>query len=214
MLARKMLGSLCALAVVAAAQHAQAVTLDTLIGAGSITAGDLIFSNFQETGTMHASSITVHFTPTGIQFTADWNTVNGSDSAVISYDVKPITGTLVSSTLNMEGTVIVGNATASVGETIIDLVNNKTYSLQTFDGGLNNPQNSLTDTVKFDPETTHIHVIKSIDVAANSGGVASLNFVENLYSGGSGEPPIPEPMSLALLPLSLAALAIRRKIAK
>ncbi|MCL2647277.1 MAG: hypothetical protein FWD61_09775 [Phycisphaerales bacterium] len=214
--AKTIFGGLCALAVFAAAhQQAQAVTLDSLIGGGSITVGDLVFSNFNETGTLPASSITVNFTATGIQFTADWNTLSpNSDSSIISYDVAPVSGTLVSSTLNMGGNAVVGDASASVGETIFDLVNSKTYSLQAFDGGPGNPNNSLTDTVTFNPDTTAIHVIKSIDVAASDTGTASLNFVENIYTSGSGEePPIPEPMSLALIPLSVAALALRKKIA-
>jgi hypothetical protein len=61
-------------------------------------------------------------------------------------------------------------------------------------------------------------VIKSIDVAANgANSFAALNFVENTFvqtNGGGDQPSIPEPMSLALLPLGIAGLALRKKLAR
>jgi hypothetical protein len=52
-------------------------------------------------------------------------------------------------------------------------------------------------------------------VAAAANSSASLSFVDNIFNGGGNPPPaVPEPMALALVPLSLAAMALRRKVTR
>ena len=224
---KDLLGALGALTLFTAAQDIQAQTLSSIIGAGPVASGglvlpnlissNLVFFNFSETGTLPASSININFTSNGIEFTSGWTTITpGYDSSIIQFDVATTGGTITGTTLDMSGTTIVGNASASVGETITDLATNNIYSLQVFDGGAGNPNNSLSSSTTFNPAVTHIHIVKSIDVAAAANGMASLNFVENVFTGPATgvTPPVPEPMSLALIPLALAGVALRKKFVR
>lgn len=208
----------------AATQSAQAVTLQDLITAGTpVVSGNEVYTGFTSGGNLSASQVSVNFTSSGVQFTANWNTLTpGNDSSVISYTVSTApTANLVFSGagLDFAGQVILGNAKASVGETLTDPANPKTpYSMSVLYDGKGSADNNLTDSVTFNPSASSLRIVKSIDVAATGANAfASLNFVENTYTtakGNSLPPPVPEPMTLALLPLALVGLGLRKKLAR
>jgi len=113
------LGVVGALGLLAATQQAQATTLADLVSANSqIVSGNAVYSGFTDGGSLPASAVTVNFTDTGVQFTANWNTLTpGANSSVISYTVSALPGTVINQAdLFFGGQVIVNNATASVGE--------------------------------------------------------------------------------------------------
>src|ERR1035437_4521207 len=209
------------LGLLGAATAARATTLADLISSGTpVTSGGVVCSNFSETGKLAASSIVVNFTSNGVQFTGNWNTLMpGNNNAVIGYNVAvnpAVGGTLTSSGLFFAGQVIVHNASATVAESLTDTKTGKPYNMNVYYDGPGGLTDNLSANVNFNPAVTSLNIIKTIDVAASFGAFASLNFVENNFTGGgTGAPPppvIPEPMGLALLPLALAALGLRKKL--
>lgn len=204
-------------AALALAAPARAVSLDSLLGTGNmIVVGNTVYSNFSYGGTTPASSVVVTESATGLAFTTNtggWSTPTGS--SVISYDIDVTGATIETVGLGFTATAT-GGAAAFVGETVTDTVGNRDYSLQVFTDGDGPLPDTTSASVTLNPASTSLRVVKSIDVANAGNGSATITLVDNTFtqSGGGEEPAIPEPMSLALLPLGIAALALRKKLAR
>ena len=223
------LGVVGALGMAALSQQAQATTLADLMAAGTpVVRGNVVYSNFTDnaggsSGAMlPGSAITVNFSdPAGVSFSGNWNTLApGANHTAIGYTITTTGGTtLTGGQLFFAGQVVRGSAAASVGETLTDTVNSKDYSMSVYYDGAGGQTDNLRDSATFNPATTQLKVIKSIDVtAADANSFAAVNFVENTFTTGNGnggqQPGVPEPMSLALLPLGIAGLALRKKLSR
>jgi hypothetical protein len=181
-----------------------------------IVVGNTVYSDFTYGGTTPASAVVITQSTSGLAFTnntGSWTTPTGS--SVIGYTITVTGSTIETVGLGFTATAS-GGAAAFVGETVTDSVNKKDYSLQVFTDGAGPLADTTSASVTLAPAVNSLRVVKSIDVATAGTGSASITLVDNTFttSGGGEEPGIPEPMSLALLPLGIAGLALRKKLAR
>jgi len=217
------LGLVGGLGLMLASQATASTTLDKV---GTLTVGGLEFFDFSySSATLDASQVSVDVITTasgnpGLVFNAGWNTTASPVmDSVIDYKVRPVAGSgtvVTGGGLDIRDYSITGDATVSVGESITDNTNGKDYSMQVLHGaGFSIDSDSIT----INPSSSALTVSKDITLAKPMGSsdYAAVSWVDNTFttSGGSGStPPIPEPMTLALIPLGLAGLGLRKKLAR
>jgi len=188
---------LTVLAVAAVPAHA-GVPLSSLIPAGSVTSGNLTFSNFfySSTGDMPAATgVNVNVIPGGIEFQGAFLSLPGDSSdAFISYTVTVNSGTgATGASMSGNPAIIGGTGSMSVTDTFTPS-DPATMSIFSDVPGSTVNSNSVTfagPLLTFDAQ-------KDIEGVGgpltNGGGIASLSFVDQTYGGT-----VPEPTSILLM---------------
>lgn len=184
-----------------AAQPVRAVLLSDLIATGgTITSGDLVFSDFSYSNTNQfppATQVTVTAIANGLEFSGAFISTQtpGSDGA-IGYTVRTISGTLLTDAALTSDVFTNGVPGSSVAV------------IEGFAGLPNQLSNSATaggptinsDTTTFATPQSNLGVVKDVVAIAGPGGSAAVTVIDQTFSA------VPEPSSLVLLGSCLAGL--------
>ncbi len=208
--------TLALLLVFAGTAQAASVTLQSLLGGGTITSGNILFSDFSFTAltpvTVDPGSIFVNNnTPGTLEFSGSFavptsaGTVFDALLSFKAYSVFGITGVALESTAGTAGT-----GQAFIGEVVKDA---------TTGAGLGNLANLFNSAITWDSDAISfgqvdsVLVRKDISLSMGSKGVAVLSDFQQTFTTGNGSV-IPTPAAgLAGLSLLGLVLATRRRLA-
>ncbi len=198
------------------------VGLDSLLGGGSVTVGDLLFDNFTFTrsgfgtpGDASGINVTSLLPPpsAGIEFQSGFfATVNKWEDFLIQFDVTALNP---NHKLHDVGLYFNGSVTGDGFTSITETVTNKDSTSGHIGDVLAQifthtppPNQVLTDYAVLAFNTGKMHVKKDIYLNGGEYGTASISVIEQRYSQT-----VPEPMTLMLMGIGLVAFEVRRRFA-